>query len=255
MNTALKIQASHVLPLIVAVLLCGCASTSDPDAPYDPLEGFNRSMYTFNDNLDRAVLKPVAQAYNKVLPPPVNRGVSNFFNNLKDVVVIANDLFQVKPAQAASDFARVVFNTSFGIGGLFDVATYMGHPRHNEDFGQTLGTWGVNTGAYIVLPLLGPTTVRDGIGGAIDTAAFDPFYEVFEQVPTRNSLIALRVVDTRAGLLSASRILETAALDPYSFTRNAYLQRRQSLVYDGNPPRPSYEDFDDADDYQDDAGE
>jgi len=220
-------------------MLGGCATIEGEADPDDPLESFNRAMYTFNDELDKAILKPVAQGYNAVLPDPVNKGVSNFFNNLEDVVVIFNDLLQLKIEQALSDIGRVFFNSTLGIAGIFDVATSMDMPKHNEDFGQTLGYWGVGTGAYIVWPFLGPSNVRDTVG-LVSDAYVNPLYDIKSR-GTQNTLIVVNVIDQRAGLLSASKILKEAALDPYLFVRDAYLQRRQNLVYDGNPPK---EDFD-----------
>jgi len=221
-------------------MLSGCATIEGEADPDDPLESFNRSMYSFNDSLDRAVLKPVAQGYNAVLPDPVNKSVSNFFSNLEDVVVIFNDILQLKIEQALTDTARVVFNSTIGVFGLFDVASGMDMPKNNEDFGQTLGYWGVDTGAYIVWPFFGPSNVRDTIG-SISDAYVNPLYDI-QPDDTQLALSATNVVDTRAGLLSASKILKEAALDPYLFVRDAYLQRRQNLVYDGNPPKPKFDE-------------
>jgi len=221
-------------------LLSGCATIHGETDPEDPLESFNRAMYSFNDTLDQAVLKPVAQGYNAVLPSPVNKGVSNFFNNLEDIVVVFNDLLQFKFEQALTDTARVFFNSTIGIFGLIDVASGMDMPKHNEDFGQTLGYWGVDPGAYIVWPFFGPSGVRDTVGSITD-AYVNPLYDI-EPVGTKNALLVVNVVDTRAGLLSASKILKEAALDPYLFVRDAYLQRRQNLVYDGNPPKLKFDE-------------
>jgi len=224
--------------LLSLFMLGGCATIEGEADPDDPLESFNRAMYSFNDGLDRAVVKPVAQGYNAILPDPVNKGVSNFFSNLGDVVVIFNDLLQFKIEQALTDLGRVFFNTTIGIGGIFDVATSMDMPKHNEDFGQTLGYWGLDTGAYIVWPFLGPSNVRDTFG-LISDAYVNPLYDIKSQ-GTQNTLVVINVIDTRAGLLSASKILKEAALDPYLFVRDAYLQRRQNLVYDGNPPKQTF---------------
>jgi len=226
--------------LISLSMLSGCATIEGEADPDDPLESFNRSMYSFNDSLDRAVLKPVAQGYNAVLPDPVNKSVSNFFSNLEDIVVIFNDILQLKVEQALSDTARVFFNSTIGVFGLFDVASGMELPKHDEDFGQTLGYWGVDTGAYIVWPFFGPSNVRDTVG-SISDAYVNPLYDI-QPDDTQLALSATNVVDTRAGLLSASKILKEAALDPYLFVRDAYLQRRQNLVYDGNPPKPKFDE-------------
>ena len=225
--------------LLSLTLLGGCATIEGEADPDDPLESFNRSMYSFNDTLDRAVLKPVAQGYNAVLPDPVNKGVSNFFSNLSDIVVVFNDLLQLKFEQALQDSARVFFNSTIGVFGLIDVASGMDLPKHDEDFGQTLGYWGVDTGAYIVWPFFGPSNVRDTVG-YISDAYVNPLYDITPE-DTQTGLIVLNVIDRRAGLLSASKILEEAALDPYLFVRDAYLQRRLNLVHDGNPPKEKFE--------------
>jgi len=225
--------------LLAVLTLSGCASVGETD-PEDPFESYNRAIYSFNDGLDRAVIKPIAQGYNAVLPNPVNKGISNFFSNLDDVVVLFNDILQFKFEQALSDTGRIVFNTTFGLLGFIDVSTELQLPKHNEDFGQTLGYWGVDSGPYFVLPILGPSTIRD-TGGIVVDSFVDPINEV-EHSDDRLGLFVLKGIDTRAGLLSASTILEEAALDPYLFVRGAYLQRRQSLVFDGNPPPPTFED-------------
>ena len=227
-----------LLPVILlsSLMLNGCASTSTN--PKDPFEGFNRGMYKFNDTLDKAVLKPVARGYSAVMPTPAKKMVHNFFSNLDDILVTGNGLLQFKFAQAASDFTRVWVNSTFGIFGLFDVAHKL--EKHNEDFGQTLGHWGVSSGPYLVLPFLGPSSLRDGTGLAVDG-----YYGVFgniKHIPTRNSLYVSNKIDQRAELLDTEKILEDTVVDRYSFIRDAYLMRRQSLVYDGDPPREKYDD-------------
>ena len=218
--------------------LSGCASTANN--PKDPIEGFNRAMFSFNDGLDKAIIKPVAQGYDYVLPQPVQTGVSNFFGNIADVFIAVNNLLQGKPADAASDAGRFLLNTTVGILGVFDVATPAGLEKHDEDFGQTFGRWGVGEGAYVVWPFIGSRTVRDTAGYVVDVAV-DPVWNV-DHVPTRNSLAVLRLVDTRASLLPAEKVIDDAALDKYTYMRDAYLQRRKSLVYDGTPPREKLED-------------
>lgn len=231
------------LPLFI-ILASGCASLSAPPPEHDPYERFNRTVYKFNDTLDRAVLKPVAQGYEKVVPQPIDDGVTNFFSNIDDVVVTLNDLLQGKFRQAGSDLSRLVWNSTVGIGGLFDVASQLGLPKHNEDFGQTLGAWGVEPGPYIVLPLLGPSTFRDTVALPADWYS-DPLYYYYAVDKSGYwQLRSLDTIDTRAGLLRASRLIEQAALDEYVFLREAYLQRRQNLVYDGNPPLPDFDLFD-----------
>ena len=220
-----------VSALLMASLLSGCAS----QANRDPLEGFNRGVYKFNDTADKAVLKPIAGAYKAVLPSPVRTGISNFFGNLNTFITTINDLLQFKFDKAATDAGRFVINTTFGIGGLIDWASMDGIEQRNEDFGQTLGHWGVGSGAYIVLPLLGPSTIRDTGGLVVDTFAFDPLSYI-EDPATRNSLRAVKYVDKRAQLLPASDLLDDAALDPYAFMRDAYFQRRASQIQDGIVP-------------------
>ncbi|WP_296059766.1 VacJ family lipoprotein [uncultured Amphritea sp.] len=194
----------------------------------DPWEGFNRAMFRFNDTLDRYALKPVAQGYKVIMPNLIETGVSNFFGNLSDVGSMLNNLLQLKGNAAGQDLGRVVFNSTIGLGGIIDVATPMGLPEHNEDFGQTLGYWGMETGPYLVLPLLGPSSVRDGIG-LIPDSMVDPVGEV-DPIRTRNQLYGLRIIDTRAGLLAAEQLLTG---DRYTAMRDAYLQRREFLVNDG----------------------
>ena len=225
----------------LAVLLGGCASNSDPRDPFEPV---NRGIYTFNDTVDKAVTKPIAQGYRAVLPSPVRTGVSNFFSNIDDIFVTANNLLQFKFHDAASDFARLLANSTLGIGGLFDVASGFGLPKHNEDLGQTFGYWGVGDGPFLMIPLLGPSNVRDAIGSAVQTYA-DPVWNL-NNIAVRNSLVGLRAVNARANLLSAEKVLDEAALDPYTFLRDSYIQQRRSLVYDGNPPREKLSEFDDS---------
>lgn len=233
---------TRTLLLALSILFSsGCASVDVADER-DPLEGFNRAVYAFNDDFDRSIAKPLATGYEKVVPAPVNNSISNFFSNLDDVVVLVNDILQLKFEQTLSDLGRITFNTTFGLFGLFDVATHMDLPKHNEDFGQTLGYWGVGSGPYLVLPFFGPRTLRDGIALPVDWE-IDPLYQIKDD-ETRWGAIGLRVIDDRASLLRASRILDTAALDPYVFMRDAYLQRRENLVYDGNPPQQEIDDFD-----------
>ncbi len=228
--------------LLASLLLAGCSSInlSAYTQEKDPFESFNRGVDKFNDKLDRAVIKPVAQGYNKVVPSPVKTMVSNFFSNLDDVVVTANDILQLKFRQAASDAARVAFNTTFGIFGLINITDRL--EKHNEDFGQTLGYWGVPSGPYLVLPILGPSTIRDGTG--LYTDSYFSVISNTKNVPTRNSAWALEGLDMRVGLLEQEKVLDDAIIDRYSFIRDAYLQHRQSLVYDGNPPRQKFDDDD-----------
>ena len=232
--TVLRSIRRLVAAALLAGLATGCATTGG--SPQDPLEPVNRAVFGFNEAVDQALLKPVAQGYRAVLPELVRVGVTNFFSNIEDVWIAANNLLQGKVENGLRDVMRVAINTVIGLGGLIDVASDAGLEKHNEDFGQTLGRWGFGSGPYLVLPILGPSTLRDGIGLlGFDTAA-DPVWNL-DHVPTRNSLYTGRTINTRANALDASRLLEEAALDKYRFVRDAYLQRRRSLVYDGNPPR------------------
>ena len=220
----------------------GAASENDSGTdPHDPFESYNRAVYQFNDSFDRAVAKPVAQAYQNVMPNWADKGITNFFSNLDDVLVLANNLLQFKFKQAASDAARIVFNTTVGLLGFVDVASHMDLPKHKEDFGQTLGYWGVPSGPYFVLPFLGPSTIRDTAGLGVDYTYFDPVVNHVDHLSDRAGLFLLDFVDTRADYLGASRLLDTAALDPYVYTREAYLQRRRYYVYDGDPPMEDLE--------------
>ena len=226
-------------------MVYGCATIEGPGDPNDPFESYNRAMYQFNDGFDKYLLKPVARGYDTITPSPVQKGVSNFFNNLDDVIVVINDLLQLKFTQFASDTARLLVNSTLGLFGLIDWASDMGLEKHNEDFGQTLGYWGVPSGPYFVLPFLGPSTIRDTGGLYVDTEYFDPiFRELHKEFPPPSrdddaawGMATLKIIDLRAELLKADKIMDEAALDPYVFLREAYLQRRNNLVYDGNPPQ------------------
>jgi len=228
------------LTILMFVLLTGCASTSEFADPRDPWEGFNRAMFSFNETVDDFLLKPLAKGYKAVVPVPVNRGITNFFSNLADVGSAINNALQFKMGRAGTDVGRVVVNTTLGLLGFFDVATNMNLPRYGEDFGQTLGVWGSSPGPYIVLPLLGPSTGRDSVGLVVDWFT-DPVVYI-EDDTVRYSLMGLRIIDKRADLLSTSDLVEQAALDKYEFVRNAYLQKRQNDVYDGNPPPEKFDE-------------
>ena len=227
---------------LCAGLLAGCATTGSGN-PRDPLEPLNRAIFGFNEAFDRALMKPVAEGYRAILPEMLRAGATNFFSNIEDLWSAANNLLQCKPEQALQDVMRVAMNTVIGLGGLIDVASDAGLDKHSEDFGQTLGRWGVGSGPYLVLPFLGPSSLRDGIGLlAVDYAA-DPVWNA-DHIPTRNTLYAGRAVNSRANALDAGRVLEDAALDKYRFMRDSYLQRRRNLVYDGDPPREREQDAD-----------
>jgi phospholipid-binding lipoprotein MlaA len=213
---------------VAAIAISGCATGPDAN-PRDPLEPLNRGVYRFNEAVDEAVLKPVAQAYVTVVPSPVRTGVGNFFANLRDAWSALNAALQARPQPAAENFMRFSVNTFLGLGGVLDIASEMGIPRTTLDFGHTLGRWGVPPGPYLVLPLLGPSTVRETVALPVDRRG-DPVSQGVDDVATRNSAQALRLVDTRASLLRAGELLEQAALDKYGFTRDAYLARRQRQI-------------------------
>lgn len=213
-----------LLALLIACCMGGCATGGTPG---DPFEGFNRAMFGFNEGVDKAVLQPVAKGYKAVVPEPARECVGNVFSNINDIFVGFNSLLQGKVGDAISDVCRVVVNTTVGLLGCFDVASKIGLEKHDRDFGQTFGKWGFGSGPYLVLPFLGPSTVREGIGTLIYTN-LDPVWA--DHVRTRNVLYSLRAVNRRAELLEAGNVLEEAALDKYSFVRDAYLQRRQGMI-------------------------
>lgn len=241
-DAPMSAMQSSLRPWITAclILLTGALSGCAHQNARDPLEPFNRGVYAFNDAVDNALVKPIATGYRAVLPQFVRTGVTNFFSNLDDVTVFVNSLLQLKIPQAVSDAGRFLINTTVGVLGLVDVATHLGLEKHNEDFGQTLGYWGIGNGPYLVLPFLGPSSFRDGVGRWVDVRTDPVRWE--DHVRTRNQFLVLRVVNTRANLLDSEKVLDAAAIDRYAFLRDAYLQRRRSLVYDGNPPPEPDED-------------
>lgn len=235
-QTWFQLGARRLMGCAAALLLAlALPVQAQSDSPVDPLESMNRAVFGFNEALDRAVLKPLAQVYVDVVPETPRRLFRNFVSNLLEPWNAVNNLLQGKPAAAASDVARFAFNTLTTLG-LDDPATELGLARSNEDLGQTLGVWGVGAGPYLVLPFLGPSSVRDGIG-RIGDIGFDPSRRISDGQEFA-VFTAMRFVDNRATLLPMERLIEGAALDRYSFIRNAYLQRRQNQVYDGNPPEP-----------------
>ena len=221
--------------LLAAVLASGCSTLArTPGERLDPWENWNRKVFAFNEGLDEKVLKPVATAYSNVVPQPVRRGVANFFNNAADAWSAVNNFLQGKFAAGAHDVMRVGTNTLFGLGGVLDVATEIGFEHHYEDFGQTLGYWGIGAGAYIVWPVFGPSTVRESFALPFDRAVSPAV--VIHDGGAVSGITLLQIVNTRANLLGASRVLDDIALDKYTFVRDAYLQRRRSLVFDGDAP-------------------
>ena len=237
-RSSLMIPVRALLGVSLVVALSGCATIQDarggPGQRLDPWEKWNRKVFNFNDDLDKAVLKPVATAYSNVVPQPVRRGVGNFFNNFADAWSAINNILQGKFTAASEDATRVGTNTLFGLFGILDVASEMGLEHHYEDFGQTLGRYGVGPGAYVMLPILGPSTVRDTAALPLDRLASPPAF--FSGTGTQLGLTGLQIVNTRSGLLGATRVIDDIALDRYTFVRDAYLQRRRSLVFDGDVP-------------------
>lgn len=241
--------------LAVTLLLAGCAGTQtiEDRNPDDPWEGFNRRVFAFNDGLDRAILRPLARGYDTVTPQPVQTGVGNFFSNLGEIRTALNSLLQGKPGNAGIATGRFLINTTVGIGGLWDFATHMEITGSDEDFGQTLGVWGVSEGPYVVLPFLGPSTVRDTAGLPLDWYTYPVTH--IDDVALRNSLRVVQAIDTRAGLLELEELIRG---DRYSFIRDSYLQRRRYEVSDGELDDDPFasDDFDfdfDDDDFDDGA--
>ena len=247
------IGINNKLPLIFSALffsasLSSCATVPGERDPRDPWEPMNRTVFKFNEAADKAVVKPVAKAYRFVTPKFVRAGVTNFFGNINDVSVFFNDLFQGKGQRGIAGAGRVIINTTFGLGGLIDVAGAAGNPKQNEDFGQTLGFYGVGPGPFWTLPVLGPSTVRDAGGRVVDTFLTPTTY-LINNGNVSLGLTAFEGVNRRSNLLDTEKVLDEAgAVDRYSFLRDAYLQRREALIYDGNPPKKDDEEdfvFDD----------
>ncbi len=227
----LATAARRIAPVGIAVLLSACA-TMGPD--YDPFETMNRGVHAFNEAVDEAALKPAATLYEELTPDLVSQAVGNFFGNLRDIQTVLYDLLQGKVSMALGGVMRVAVNSTMGVGGLVDVGTEFGLERRVEDFGQTMGVWGVGSGPYLVLPLLGPSNVRDAFGSAVDILT-DPL-GIYTQGSLKYGASALRLVDDRAGLLHIDVILGTAAMDEYSYVRDAHLQRRHAQIHDGEVP-------------------
>jgi phospholipid-binding lipoprotein MlaA len=231
-NLANNIQMKRYIFILLLPLLSACASTT---RQFDPFESFNRKVYTFNDTIDRAAVKPIAQAYVKAVPNPIRAGVSNILSNLNDISVALNNILQGKLKNAFSDLGRFTINTTVGLFGIFDVASTTGLDKNDEDFGQTLGYWGIGDGPYIVLPFFGPSNLRDSVSRVVDikTSATNLMLEPKD----RNILFSFNIIHRRSQLLNASNILSIAAIDEYEFVRDAYFQKRLNQIYDGNPPR------------------
>lgn len=248
MNRAVYRAAALIVVVFFSILVGGCATTPYDEDQNDPLEPMNRAFFKFNDALDRAIVYPVADAYATYIPGGLRTSISNFFSNLVYPGVVANDFLQGKIEQGFEDTGRFIVNSTFGVGGLFDLATPVGLSRHQEDFGQTLCVWGFEEGAYLMLPLLGPNTVRDLPDQAVSLAAnvFDVTYYFDIDTIAEVSMSGLDIVDTRSRLPSPDDV-DRVALDPYIYIRSAYRQRREYLCYDGNPPVEDFNEFNDLD--------
>lgn len=240
----LKQTVLKKIMMLSIILMTGCATTAQNErvAKIDPFEPMNRAVFTFNEKADDYVIKPLAEAYKFVLPEFVRTGVTNFFSNINDVLIAANNLLQGKPKDAASDIGRFLINSTIGVLGLFDVATDMGLDKNREDFGQTLGVWGISDGPYVVLPFFGASNIRDTVGLVVDIETDFMINTNKLNSDEKIAVNALRVINRRADLLDAGQLLEDAAFDKYSFVRDGYLQRRRSQIYDGNPPPLKEED-------------
>jgi len=231
---ALKRLGSLLCTFLAALVLNGCATNINAN-PKDPWESVNRKVFEINDSVDQAVVRPVAVAYKDYTPDLAQKGINNFFGNLRDFWSAVNSAFQLKLGQTAELTGRVLVNTTVGVLGLFDAATPLNLNKHKEDFGKTLGYWGMPSGPYLVMPFFGPSTLRDATGFLVDVELNPTFHDV-RDVPLRNSLYVINAVDVRKGFLGLEDNLNAIAFDKYSFIRDAYLQRRLYEIYDGNPP-------------------
>ncbi len=228
---------------LVGILLLSCSSNNYLSHEKDPFEPLNRKTYAFNNSIDENIARPIAKAYEKHIPQPIQTGVHNFYGNLEDILISGNNLLQLKFKDAATDVGRFTINSTVGVLGIFDLASDYGLKKHNEDLNQTLGYWGVPDGPYLVLPLLGSYNLRGAVSAAVQTSQFAPL-NLIQNNNVRNGMFILDFFDTRVQLLLASDILDSAALDPYSYVRESFIQRQLNLIHDGNPPE---EDFDELD--------
>jgi len=225
---------------VLFVFISGCATTGVQDER-DPIEGFNRSMYSFNQGMDKVLFNPIAKFYQTITPDFIERGISNFFNNIDDISIIANDILQLKIGQAYMDTARFVFNSTLGLAGFRDVSSQMGLEKHDEDFGQTLAVWGVGAGPYIVTPFFGPTTLRDSTSLIVDDILLNPVSYLNNNDALKAGILSLNYIDIKADLLTTNDLVDEAALDQYEFTKNAYFSRRESQINDGRlEPLPDF---------------
>ena len=231
MNSRRSKQFRTVLYFVLLSVVSACGTTGKISEG-DPFENFNRGAFKFNQKMDKHIFNPIAEVYDDVLPEVVDEGISNFFSNVNDISVIANDILQGKFAQAFSDLGRLILNSTLGLGGFFDVATDAGLPKHREDFGQTLGKWGFDSGPFIIVPFMGPTTVRAGIGLGVDTIGLNPFTYYPGETVVNGGLMGVQYIDFKADLLSTGELLGIAAVDEYGFLRSVYLQYRDHVTHD-----------------------
>ena len=231
-----RISKSVLMLSVLMMTACASIQQTERVAKIDPFERVNRVVFSFNETADQYVIKPIAEGYKFVLPEFVRTGVTNFFGNINDVLIGANNLLQGKPANAASDIGRFFINSTVGVLGLFDVATDMGLDKNREDFGQTLGVWGFSDGPYIVMPFFGASNVRDTVGFVVDVKTDFMINTNKLNSDEKTAINGLRIINRRADLLDAGQLLEDAAFDKYSFLRDGYLQRRRNQIYDGDPP-------------------
>ena len=229
-----------IICVVLLIFISGCATTGVKDER-DPIEGFNRSMYSFNHGIDKVLFNPIAKLYQAITPDFVEKGISNFFNNIDDISIIANDILQLKIGQAYMDTARFVFNSTLGLAGFRDVSSQMGLEKHDEDFGQTLAVWGVGAGPYLVVPIFGPTTLRDSTSLVVYDVLLNPVTYLNNNDALKAGILTLNFIDIKADLLTANDLIDEAALDQYEFTKNAYFSKRESQINDGRlEPLPDF---------------
>ena len=230
MGSYVSCISRNVALLVLFLILSGCATTGSGD-PRDPFEGFNRGVYSFNQAMDTAIFDPIGKIYQAITPDIVDKGVTNFFSNLGDIAVVVNDFLQFKINQALSDSTRFIFNSTIGLLGFFDVSSHIDLPKHDEDFGQTMASWGIGAGPYLVIPFFGPSTIRDAAGYVVDTGVLNPVFYIDDDA-LKASLLSLNYVDFKADLLSAKKLVSGAALDEYEFVKNAYFEKRDNQIND-----------------------
>ena len=217
--------------LLVCAMLVGACATTTANDPRDPLEGFNRGVYSFNQAMDNALFDPLGKVYQAITPDIVDRGITNIFSNLNDIAVVANDILQFKINQALADGIRFIYNSTAGIAGFFDVSTAIDMPKHDEDFGQTLAVWGVGSGPYLVVPFFGPSSFRDVTGHIVDRGILSPLFYINDDA-LKAGLLTLNYVDFKADLLTAKKLVGEAAVDEYEFVKNAYFDKRDNQIHD-----------------------